>query len=197
MLGLTCGSAHPNIAATFVNIAMMQEGLGNSNAALRYLHAALKCNTTLLGSEHVQTAASYHAMAIALSLMDPPLCSLSVQHEQTCWETLDRQLGPHDIRTIDAVSWLDYFDQKAAEQAASKNGTGRAGASWREKSIASKGHLPVKDLMAFLGETGASSPKATGANKSSLALAPEAHEVKSPHAKFRALKLRASVVRFR
>lgn len=159
MLGLTCGSAHPNTAATYVNIAMMQEGLGNSNAALRYLHAALKCNTTLLGSEHVQTAASYHAMAIALSLMDPPLYSLSVQHEQTCWETLDRQLGAHDIRTIDAVAWLDYFDQKAAEQAAAKNGTGRAAASWHEKSIASKGHLPVKDLMAFLGETGVSSPK--------------------------------------
>jgi len=155
MLGLACGSSHPNAAATFVNIAMMQEGLGNNNKALRYLHAALKCNQALLGSEHVQTAASFHAMAIALSLMEPPLYSLSVQHEYTCWETLERQLGPQDIRTQDAAAWLDYFDHRASEAAsAARNGSGGAPGTRQsnEKHIASKGHLPVKDLMAFLGE---------------------------------------------
>lgn len=154
MLGLTCGPAHPNTAATYVNIAMMKEGLGNSGAALRYLHAALKCNTALLGSEHVQTAASYHAMAIALSLMEPPLYSLSMQHERTCLESLERQLGPHDLRTQDAAAWFEYFSQKAAEQAAASRSGGANGKS-AEKSIASKGHLPVKDLMAYLGESNA------------------------------------------
>ena len=153
MLGLTCGSSHPNAAATFVNIAMMQEGLGDSNKAMRYLHAALKCNVALLGSEHVQTAASYHAMAIAVSLMEPPLYSLSVQHEQTCWEILERHLGAQDIRTQDAAAWLDYFDHKALDlAAAARKGSGAATGPSNEKYIAIKGHLPVKDLMAFLGE---------------------------------------------
>ncbi|CAK9262881.1 unnamed protein product [Sphagnum jensenii] len=49
------GPSNPNTAATYINIAMMEEGFGN-------------------------TAASYHAIAIALSLMEA--YSLSVQHEQ-------------------------------------------------------------------------------------------------------------------
>jgi protein TIF31 len=158
MLGLTCGTAHPNTAATYINIAMMQEGLGRSSTALRFLHAALELNTALLGSDHVQTAASYHAMAIALSLMEPPLYSLSVQHEHTCWITLDRQLGAADTRTQDAAAWLEYFDHKASEQAtASSRGASDDAATRRvsEKSIASKGHLPVRDLMEFLGEDAA------------------------------------------
>ncbi|GKC51608.1 hypothetical protein Tco_1074353 [Tanacetum coccineum] len=49
---------------------MMEEGMGNVHVALRYLHEALKCNQRLLGVDHIQTAANYHAIAIALSLME-------------------------------------------------------------------------------------------------------------------------------
>jgi hypothetical protein len=45
----------------------------------------------------VQTAASYHAIAIALSLMEA--YSLSVQHEQTTLQILQAKLGPDDLRT--------------------------------------------------------------------------------------------------
>ncbi len=45
----------------------------------------------------VQTATSYHAIAIALSLMEAYL--LSVQHEQTTLQILQAKLGPDDIRT--------------------------------------------------------------------------------------------------
>lgn len=44
-----------------------------------------------------QTAASYHAIAIALSLMEA--YSLSVQHEQTTLKILQDKLGPEDLRT--------------------------------------------------------------------------------------------------
>lgn len=44
-----------------------------------------------------QTAASYHAIAIALSLMEA--YSLSVQHEQTTLQILQAKLGPEDLRT--------------------------------------------------------------------------------------------------
>lgn len=46
---------------------------------------------------YLQTAASYHAIAIALSLMEA--YSLSVQHEQTTLQILRAKLGPDDLRT--------------------------------------------------------------------------------------------------
>lgn len=54
LLHLTCGPSHPNTAATYINVAMMEEGLGNVHVALRYLHEALKCNQRLLGADHIQ-----------------------------------------------------------------------------------------------------------------------------------------------
>ncbi|CAL9198814.1 unnamed protein product [Musa hybrid cultivar] len=90
LVHLTCGPSHPNTAATYINVAMMEEGLGNIHVALRYLHKALKCNQKLLGPDHIQTAASYHAIAIALSLMEA--YPLSVQHEQTTLQILEQSL---------------------------------------------------------------------------------------------------------
>ncbi len=54
LLHLTCGPSHPNTAATYINVAMMEEGLGNVHVALRYLHEALKCNQHLLGADHIR-----------------------------------------------------------------------------------------------------------------------------------------------
>ncbi|KAK7342630.1 hypothetical protein VNO80_25586 [Phaseolus coccineus] len=47
LLHLTCGPSHPNTAATYINVAMMEEGLGNVHVTLRYLHKALKCNQNI------------------------------------------------------------------------------------------------------------------------------------------------------
>lgn len=54
LLHFTCGLSHPNTAATYINVAMMEEGVGNVHLALRYLHEALKCNKRLLGADHIQ-----------------------------------------------------------------------------------------------------------------------------------------------
>ncbi|KAF7814390.1 protein TSS isoform X1 [Senna tora] len=144
LLHFTCGLSHPNTAATYINVAMMEEGMGNVHVALRYLHEALKCNKKLLGADHIQTAASYHAIAIALSMMEA--YSLSMQHEQTTLMILQAKLGPEDLRTQDAASWLEYFESKAIEQQeAARNGTPKPDAS-----IASKGHLSVSDLLDFI-----------------------------------------------
>lgn len=59
LLHLTCGPSHPNTAATYINVAMMEEGLGNVHVALRYLHEALKCNQRLLGADHIQVISSF------------------------------------------------------------------------------------------------------------------------------------------
>lgn len=54
----------------------------------------------------LQTAASYHAIAIALSLMEA--YSLSVQHEQTTLQILKAKLGTEDLRT--QVVMLKWFN---------------------------------------------------------------------------------------
>ncbi|KAM7472897.1 hypothetical protein LguiA_011080 [Lonicera macranthoides] len=137
LLHLTCGPSHPNTAATYINVAMMEEGLGN-------VHVALSPNIWIL-----QTAASYHAIAIALSLMEA--YSLSVQHEQTTLQILQAKLGSDDLRTQDAAAWLEYFESKALEQQeAARNGTPKPDAS-----ISSKGHLRqvficVSDLLDYI-----------------------------------------------
>ncbi|EEF44839.1 eukaryotic translation initiation factor 3 subunit, putative [Ricinus communis] len=119
LLHFTCGLSHPNTAATYINVAMMEEGMGN-------------------------TAASYHAIAIALSLMEA--YSLSVQHEQTTLKILQAKLGSEDLRSQDAAAWLEYFETKALEQQeAARNGTPKPDAS-----IASKGHLSVSDLLDYI-----------------------------------------------
>ncbi|CAI8613681.1 unnamed protein product [Vicia faba] len=64
-------------------------------------------------ANHIQTVASYHAIAIALSLMEA--YSLSVQHEQTTFQILYAKLGPDDLRTQDTAAWLEYFLSKAFE----------------------------------------------------------------------------------
>lgn len=56
LLHFTCGLSHPNTAATYINVAMMEEGIGNVHVALRYLHEALKCNKRLLGADHIQVS---------------------------------------------------------------------------------------------------------------------------------------------
>lgn len=54
-----------------------------------------------------QTAASYHAIAIALSLMEA--YSLSVQHEQTTLQILQAKLGADDLRTQVCANLMPDF----------------------------------------------------------------------------------------
>ncbi|KMZ59890.1 hypothetical protein ZOSMA_640G00030 [Zostera marina] len=87
LLHLTCGPSHLN---TYINVAMMEEGLG--------------------------TSASYHAIAIAIALSLIEAYSLRVQHEQTTLQILQAKLGAEDLRTQDAAACMDYFVSKAMEQ---------------------------------------------------------------------------------
>ncbi|KAH9667053.1 hypothetical protein KPL70_020885 [Citrus sinensis] len=150
LLHFTCGLSHPKTAATYINVAIMEEGMGNVHLSLRYLYEALKCNQRLLGDDHIQTAASYHAIAIALSLMEA--YSLSVQHEQTTLKILQAKLGLEDLRTQDAAAWLEYFESKALEQQeAARNGTPKPDASIvmqiREKIHGAHHDMMVEDAL--------------------------------------------------
>ncbi|KAL2894266.1 Protein TSS, partial [Bienertia sinuspersici] len=97
LLHFTCGLSHPNSAATYINVAMMEEGTGNVNLTLNYLNKALKCNNRLLGVDHIQIAVSYYAIAVALSHMEA--YSQSVHHKHTMLSVLQAMLGSEDLHT--------------------------------------------------------------------------------------------------
>ncbi|KAG1363870.1 hypothetical protein COCNU_11G006970 [Cocos nucifera] len=62
-----CGPDHPDVAATFTNVAVTYQDIGNMNIALCYLQEAQKKNEQLLGPEHTQTDVCRHALAIAFN----------------------------------------------------------------------------------------------------------------------------------
>lgn len=67
LLQFSCGLSHPNSAATYINVAMMEEGMGNVHVALRYLHEALKCNIRLLGADHIQVSSLFPSLTTVMS----------------------------------------------------------------------------------------------------------------------------------
>ncbi|PHT60200.1 Clustered mitochondria protein [Capsicum baccatum] len=99
LLGLSSGPDHPDVAATFINVAMMYQDIGKMDTALRYLQEALKKNERLLGEEHIQTAVCYHALAIAFN---------------------SKQLGEEDSRTRDSQNWMKTFKMRELQMNAQK-----------------------------------------------------------------------------
>lgn len=97
LLSLSSGPDHPDVAATFINVAMMYQDIGKMNTALRYLQEALKKNERLLGEEHIQTAVCYHALAIAFNCMG----AFKLSH-QVCVKW--------DFFSCLACVWLKFFE---------------------------------------------------------------------------------------
>lgn len=118
LLSLSSGPDHPDVAATFINVAMMYQDIGNMNAALRYLQEALKKNERLLGPEHIQTAVCYHALAVAFNCMGA--YKLSIQHEKKTYDILVNQLGEEDSRTQDSDNWIKTFKLREQQAIAQK-----------------------------------------------------------------------------
>ncbi|PNX56945.1 clustered mitochondria protein-like, partial [Trifolium pratense] len=110
LLSLSSGPDHPDVAATYINVAMMYQDIGKMNTALRYLQEALKKNERLLGEEHIQTAVCYHALAIAFNCMGA--FKLSHQHEKKTYDILVKQLGEDDSRTRDSQNWMNTFKMR-------------------------------------------------------------------------------------
>ncbi|KAA3469555.1 clustered mitochondria protein-like isoform X3 [Gossypium australe] len=93
LLSLSSGPDHPDVAATFINVAMMYQDIGKMNTALRYLQEALKKNERLLGEEHIQTA-----------------------HEKKTYDILVKQLGEEDTRTRDSQNWMKTFKMRELQE---------------------------------------------------------------------------------
>ncbi|PKU63385.1 Clustered mitochondria protein [Dendrobium catenatum] len=163
------GLDHPETMKSYGDLSVFYYRLQHIELALKFLHlertppAVLKSRNRKLLScipgilvllfwrppipfQPIQpkTAASYHAIAIALSMMEA--YSLSVQHEQTTLQILQAKLGSEDLRTQDSSAWLEYFESKALEQ----QEAARKGMPKPDASIACKGHLSVSDLLDYI-----------------------------------------------
>ncbi|KAL9275941.1 Clustered mitochondria protein-like protein [Drosera capensis] len=133
LLFLSSGPDHPDIAATFINVAMMFQDAGKMDTALRYLQEALKKNERLLGEEHIQTAVCYHALAIAFNYMGA--FKLSHQHEKKTYDILVKQLGEEDSRTRDSQNWMKTFKMRELQMNAQKQKGQTLDAATAQKAI--------------------------------------------------------------
>ncbi|KAI3737527.1 hypothetical protein L2E82_27531 [Cichorium intybus] len=97
LLSLSSGPDHSDVAATYINVAMMYQDIGKMNKALRYLQEALKKNERPLGEEHIQTV-----------------------HEKKTYDILVKQLGEDDSRTRESQNWMKTFKVREAQMAAQK-----------------------------------------------------------------------------
>ncbi|CAH2080624.1 unnamed protein product [Thlaspi arvense] len=120
LLNLSSGPDHPDVAATFINVAMMYQDIGKMEIALRYLQEALKKNERLLGEEHIQTAVCYHALAIAFNCMGAFKLSHQACNEKKTYDILVKQLGEEDPRTRDSQNWLKTFKMRELQVNAQK-----------------------------------------------------------------------------
>ncbi|XP_030963300.1 clustered mitochondria protein-like [Quercus lobata] len=143
LLSLSLGPDHPDVAATFINVATMYQDIGNMNTALyignmntalRYLQEALKKkNKRLLGEEHIQTAICYHALAIAFNCVGA--FKLSHQHEKKTYDILVKQLGEEDSRTRDSQNWMKTFKMRELQMNAQKQKGQALNAASAQKAI--------------------------------------------------------------
>jgi len=101
------------VAALYINTAMIFLDMRNIKTALRYLHRALTINSTVLGPGHMSTATTYHATAVALSMMRA--APLALKNEQKCYEILKELYGPQDPRVKESGEWLQHFTQRVAQ----------------------------------------------------------------------------------
>lgn len=82
--------------------------------ALRYLHAALRINETMLGPDHVSTATAYHATAVALSMMRA--APLAAKNEQRCHDILQKAFGDQHPKVQESHHWILQFSAHAKLQ---------------------------------------------------------------------------------
>uniref|UniRef100_A0A7N2LC15 Clustered mitochondria protein n=1 Tax=Quercus lobata TaxID=97700 RepID=A0A7N2LC15_QUELO len=125
LLSLPSGPDHPDVAATFINVAMMYQDIGNMNTALRYLQETLKKNERLLGEEHIQTSVCYHALAIAFNCMS----AFKLSHQMYAQKQKGQALNAASAqKAIDILKAHPDLIQ-AFQAAATAGGSGSSGTS--------------------------------------------------------------------
>ncbi|KAL0425577.1 UNVERIFIED_CONTAM: Clustered mitochondria protein [Sesamum radiatum] len=165
LLSLSSGPDHPDVAATFINVAMMYQDIGKMDTALRYLQEALKKNERLLGEEHIQTAVCYHALAIAFNCMGA--FKLSHQHEKKTYDILVKQLGEDDSRTKDSQNWMKTFKMRELQVNAQKQKGQALNAASAQKAIdILKAHPDLIQAFQAAAVAGGTGGSGSSANKS-------------------------------
>lgn len=108
------GLNHPEVATTFTNLALMYQETKHHKIALEYFIEACKCYEEILGVAHLQTAAMYHAIALAYANLEQFKDALN--YEKKNYNILKQLSMPDlDLRVMESNLYLKQFTSKAVQ----------------------------------------------------------------------------------
>ncbi|KAI8806850.1 clustered mitochondria-domain-containing protein [Cladochytrium replicatum] len=156
---------HPDTASADANIAAMLQKLKRFDLSTRFYERAARTNEELLGKDHALTAVSYESLTKSYLMRGDFRKALTA--EKHAYQFYRDRLGEADPKTKEAALLLQTLTEQAVkdakrekeDQARKKkirgpngNGNGATSNVEADPSISSKGHLPVEELLKFIGE---------------------------------------------
>ncbi|KAJ3083536.1 Intracellular distribution of mitochondria [Quaeritorhiza haematococci] len=179
---LCSGSKHPESASADANIGNMLQNIRNFDLAARFFERAAKTNEEILGKSHHLTTNSFESLNRSHILRGD--FRSAVQSQKAVYYAYKARFGDDHPRTKEAEKMLKGVCDRAVEDArrekeeAERKGSRRAlkggkqqqqqqqqteGSSQEQGQqsgdATSKGHLPLDELLQFLGETPGSAGK--------------------------------------
>ncbi|KAJ2689373.1 Intracellular distribution of mitochondria [Coemansia spiralis] len=164
---------HPDLATAYNNIAVMLQSLRLYEESLRFFRACLDVRVAVLGTEHVLVAGAQHSLAKVYAVTGD--FKAAVQVERDAHMYFSSKFGDDDPRTKETGEWLAELTFNAVRTAklskAAKEKIREVASTaslmpmeQREEPVASKGHLPIDDLIKFItgGSSSSSKPRPSG-----------------------------------
>ncbi|KAI8801046.1 clustered mitochondria-domain-containing protein [Cladochytrium replicatum] len=165
---LLCSNGkHPDTASADANIGAMLQKLKQFDLSTRFYERAARTNEELLGKDHALTAVSYESLTKSYLMLGDFRKALTA--EKHAYQFYRDRLGEADPKTKEAALLLRTLTEQAVkdakrekeDQAKKKkirgpngngNGNGATTSAEADPAISSKGHLPVEELLKFIGE---------------------------------------------
>ncbi|TPX33732.1 hypothetical protein SmJEL517_g03405 [Synchytrium microbalum] len=153
---LTGGDKHPEDASADANIATMLQKLKDYPLSNLFFERAAATNEVLLGRDTILTAVSYQSLTKSYFLMSDYRKALA--SERAAFNFYKEKLGLNDPRTQESAALLRTITEKAVDDAKKEQESKKRQEKKQKlvKSVAaengaSRGHLPVDELLKFIG----------------------------------------------
>ncbi|KAJ3128827.1 Intracellular distribution of mitochondria [Nowakowskiella sp. JEL0407] len=170
---LSGDAVHPETSSADLNIGTMLQKV-SSPLASKFLDRSVAINTRFLGSENMSTLISKETLA--RSFLSNGEFKKALMIEKGVYAGYKKKFGDADQRTVEAGAMLTVLTERAVQSAKKekeildktmKKANNKKNKPSMEKleneNIASKGHLPIDELVKFIEKKGAA--KAEGGKK--------------------------------
>ncbi|TPX36418.1 hypothetical protein SeLEV6574_g08056, partial [Synchytrium endobioticum] len=180
---LASGDKHPESAQADANIATILQKLKDLELSTCFFERACSTNEELLGRESILTAVSYQSLTKSYFLSGDYRKALA--SERAAFTFFKEKLGLNDVRTQESAALLRTITERAVvdakrekeemerakkRQSQKQRSTATNGAEHNGVEAVSKGHLPVEELLKFIGGSapnGGGKKKKRGGNSNS------------------------------